>query len=377
MTPTSKMLNDEIERAQRNVKTDAYQMTVGEVVNMYKDGELLIDPDFQRLFRWEIGQKSKLIESLLLGIPVPSIFVFEKDDSKWELIDGLQRISTLLEFMGVLKEPGTNALIPPSILEGTNYLPSLRDVVWAASERITDVPVLLQKELEKPLQLAIRRSRLTVEILKRPSSNSTKYDLFQRLNAGGTPANPQELRNCVVIMANPQYFRFMKTLADNGAFKTVIGLTEEQMEKQKHFEYLSRFLVHTYVPYDGKLDIEEFIDHGIVKLAEQNETVNSASCFTETVTLLNSLHGANALRRMNRGGSHTGRVGLAAFECIAIGIAKNIAHIRTKPNPEAYVRSRIAQMWEHPDLDQFFTPGLRGTTRIQRTIPFGAAWFAT
>jgi uncharacterized protein with ParB-like and HNH nuclease domain len=92
------MLKDEIDNAQRRVRTDAYQMSIGEVINMYRDGELIINPDFQRLFRWEIGQKSRLIESLLLGIPIPSIFVFETEESKWELIDGLQRISTLLEF---------------------------------------------------------------------------------------------------------------------------------------------------------------------------------------------------------------------------------------------------------------------------------------
>jgi uncharacterized protein with ParB-like and HNH nuclease domain len=102
------MLEDEIRDAQRLVKTDAYTLSIGEVVNMYKDKELIINPDFQRLFRWEIGQKAKLIESLLLGIPIPSIFVFETDDSTWELIDGLQRISTLLEFMGQLKHPATS-----------------------------------------------------------------------------------------------------------------------------------------------------------------------------------------------------------------------------------------------------------------------------
>jgi uncharacterized protein with ParB-like and HNH nuclease domain len=99
------MLDSEIESAQRKVKTDAYQMSIGEIVNMYKDDELVINPDFQRLFRWEVGQKAKLIESVLLGIPIPSIFVFETDDGKWELIDGLQRISTILEFMGLLKDP--------------------------------------------------------------------------------------------------------------------------------------------------------------------------------------------------------------------------------------------------------------------------------
>ena len=72
------MLKDEIENAQRLVKTDADQMSVGEVVNMYKDQEFVINPDFQRLFRWEIGQKSKLIESLLLGIPNPRHFCFRE-----------------------------------------------------------------------------------------------------------------------------------------------------------------------------------------------------------------------------------------------------------------------------------------------------------
>src|SRR5437763_5254762 len=113
------MLEKEIEEAQRLVKTDAYQLSIGEILNMYRDAELIINPDFQRLFRWEIGQKSKLIESLLLGIPLPSIFVFEKDNGTWELIDGLQRISTLLEFMGQLKHPATNQLEPPTALVAT------------------------------------------------------------------------------------------------------------------------------------------------------------------------------------------------------------------------------------------------------------------
>ena len=83
------MLVEEIENTKRLVRTDAYQMSVGEIVSMYDNHEIIIDPEFQRLFRWNIGQKSKLIESLLLGIPLPPIFVFEKEDGSWELIDGL------------------------------------------------------------------------------------------------------------------------------------------------------------------------------------------------------------------------------------------------------------------------------------------------
>jgi hypothetical protein len=184
------MLKDEIDNAQRRVKTDAYQLSIGEVVNMYKDGELVINPDFQRLFRWEIGQKSKLIESLLLGIPVPPIFVFEKDDATWELIDGLQRLSTLLEFMGELKSPGNGTIKPPTALFATAYLPSLDKAVWAISDSIQDVPVAEQNPLTAAQQLSIKRSRLSVEILKRPSEDTTKLAVSPRIRRSCEIASP-------------------------------------------------------------------------------------------------------------------------------------------------------------------------------------------
>lgn len=369
------MLIDEIERAQRLVKTDAYQISIGEIVNMYKDEEFIINPDFQRLFRWEIGQKSKLIESLLLGIPLPSIFVFERDDSKWELIDGLQRISTLLEFMGGLKEPTTGILKQPTALVATKYLLSLDKTVWEKSDLIIDVPVDEQNPLTGPQQLAIKRSRLSVEILKRPSDNETKYDLFQRLNAGGTVANAQELRNCITIMVNRDYATFVRSLSEFDPFLKVLAASEDQIEKQRHMEYATRFLVHTYIPYDGKLDVEEFIDEGVVTLATANETRLAGDTFRNTFDFLDQAFGANSLRRLNDG-DFTGRVGLAAFEIIAIGIAKNIDAIQSKANPVDYVRQRVEAFWQSPDIQNFFTPGLRGTIRIKRTIPFGAEWFA-
>jgi uncharacterized protein with ParB-like and HNH nuclease domain len=201
----SAMLQEEIVSAQRLVRTDAYQMSIGEIVSMYDNREIVIDAEFQRFFRWDIGQKSKLIESILLGIPIPSIFVYEKEDGIWELIDGLQRVSTILEFMGKLRSPNGGGMQPPSILEGTKYLPSLRNAVWEPSDLIASVPLEDQHEIDKSHQLSLRRARIGVEILKRPSDDKTKFDLFQRLNAGGTQANPQELRNCIMLMINGQF----------------------------------------------------------------------------------------------------------------------------------------------------------------------------
>jgi hypothetical protein len=369
------MLKDEIDKAQRLVKTDAYQVSIGEIINMYKDGELVINPDFQRLFRWEIGQKSKLIESLLLGIPLPSIFVFEKDDGNWELIDGLQRISTLLEFMGLLKDPSDGTLRPPSALVATKYLPSLSNVVWEKSDAVEGVSVDDQKVLDSVFQLTVRRARLSVEILKRKSDNATKYDLFQRLNAGGISANAQELRNCIIIMVSGAYSQFMHQLADTGSFRTVLAASEDQIEKQRHMEYVSRFLVHTFIPYVNDLDVEEFIDEGVVTLASAGETQNAGSVFRRTFDLLDVAYGDGALRRLANG-VPSGRVGLAAFECIAVGLGKNIDRVSAKPNPVQFVQERIAQFWQAPAANQFFSAGMRGTTRIQRTIPFGTNWFA-
>src|ERR1700720_4610601 len=125
------MLKDEIDEAKRTVSTDTVQITVGEVANMYANDELNILPDFQRLFRWSIDRKSNFVESILIGIPIPPAFVYENENGTWELTDGLQRISTVLEFMGLLRDPDAGKMRRSQLL-GTKYLPSLSGVVWEA-----------------------------------------------------------------------------------------------------------------------------------------------------------------------------------------------------------------------------------------------------
>ncbi|MCP1883942.1 hypothetical protein J2R71_007098 [Bradyrhizobium japonicum] len=177
-------------------------------------------------------------------------------------------------------------------------------------------------------------------------------------------------------MVNPHYAAFVRSLADSATFLAVIAASDDQIEKQRHMEYVSRFLVHTYVEYDGKLDVEEFIDEGVVQLATANEVQQAGATFHATFNLLNQAYGDNALRRFQNG-VPTGRVGLAAFESIAVGVAKNLPHIQAKPNPSGYIQQRIIDFWNAPQIQNFFAAGLRGTIRIQRTIPFGTGWFAT
>jgi hypothetical protein len=276
--------------------------------------------------------------------------------------------------MGLLKNPADGQFRAPSALVATKYLPSLHNIVWEKSPMVEGVSEEDQRVLDSAFQLSIRRARLSVEILKRNSDNATKYDLFQRLNAGGISANAQELRNCIIIMVSPDYSQFMHGLADYPPFLTVLAASEEQVEKQRHMEYVSRFLVHAFVQYNNTLDVEEFIDEGVVTLATAGETQQAGVVFRRTFDLLAAAFGGGALRRIANG-VPSGRVGLAAFECIAVGIGKNIAHIDAKPDPVQFVRDRINQFWTAPESQQFFSAGMRGTTRIQRTVPFGNAWF--
>jgi len=96
----------QIEDARMQVHTDSYPMSIGELVNLYDDGELDIHPEFQRVYRWSEEQKSKLIESILLGIPLPSIFVAQRKDGIWDVVDGLQRISTILSWENLKMKMG-------------------------------------------------------------------------------------------------------------------------------------------------------------------------------------------------------------------------------------------------------------------------------
>jgi hypothetical protein len=90
-------LKDQISARARQIRTDGYGMSIGEVISLYKNDEIDIHPEFQRIYRWNDEQKSRLIESILLGIPIPPIFVSQRSDGVWDVIDGVQRLSTILE----------------------------------------------------------------------------------------------------------------------------------------------------------------------------------------------------------------------------------------------------------------------------------------
>jgi len=131
-------------------------MSIGEWINLYQDGDLDIHPEFQRFFRWTDQQKSNLIESILLGIPLPPIFVSQRKDGVWDVIDGLQRLSTIFQFIGILQDEN-RATVPALQLRSTNYLPSLKDICWESEDEALSLPDALRR--------VIKRTKIHVSIV--------------------------------------------------------------------------------------------------------------------------------------------------------------------------------------------------------------------
>src|SRR5690606_33664892 len=101
-------LQNEISLERERLSSDRMDISFGELINLYKNDELIIQPEYQRLYRWNIKQKTAFIESILLGIPIPPIFVAEDTEGIWELVDGLQRVSSFISFFGELKDDLTS-----------------------------------------------------------------------------------------------------------------------------------------------------------------------------------------------------------------------------------------------------------------------------
>lgn len=364
------MLKDEIDFAKKTVSTDMLSISIGEISTMYEQDEINILPEFQRLFRWGPQKKSDFIESLLIGIPVPPAFAYERSDGTWELIDGLQRISTILEFLGILVDPDNpEKALPPSTLLKTKYLPSLEGVGWSSGGEDDE-------GIGKSLQLFLRRARIDFQVLKYPSDASTKFDLFQRLNRGGAYANPQEVRTCSMVLADAEFTAELRNICGEKEFADIFRLNEEQVKQQRDFEYLVRLACHTYYNYEGRLDVEEFLDEKTWALLTEQDQAEVCGRLSETIEILAAAGGADVfLPAGNIEFNAANRFSLRSLEVIGVGVASNIEEIKAQPDPAKFVSDRIEEFWRSEDAARMSTPGQRGTTRWGKTIPFGRDWF--
>jgi len=339
-------LTDELKVARRQVVTDGYDMSLGEVSSMYKGGELVIDPNYQRLFRWGESQKTRFIESLLLGIPIPPIFVFQRESGVWELIDGLQRVSTVLQLLGDLRTADGN-LYEPLVLGGTNLLPSLTGMKWLKSADDDEMFFNTTQQLE------IKRARIRVEILRKESDEEAKFELFQRLNTGGSKLSEQEVRNSVLVMLNQAFYAWLSDLAVQSVFSEMVQLTDNQKKQQDHIEIALRFIAYRRHPYERGLDVNEYLDVAARHLARLSEKDldEELELFNWTFHNLREAEGVEVLKRWD-GSRHTGGFLISAFDAIAYGVAENRPAIEgmSPSDRNAWLSQKIRALWQQTEF---------------------------
>ena len=367
-------LDEEINARRAEIRSDGYPMSIGEIISLHRDDELDIHPEFQRFYRWSDEQKSKLIESILLGIPLPSIFVSQRDDGVWDVVDGLQRLSTIFQLVGQLKDESGN-LVEPLTLKKTKYLPSLEGKLWDS-----DNPSL---SIGNANQLIIRRSKIDVKIILRESSESSKYELFQRLNTGGSQLSDQELRNAILIMVNPEVYRWIEALAKDENFRDCVALSDRMLLERDDLELVTRFLVFRSLE-ETKLrsigDIGEYLTDSIVELADlegftQVQSVEEEA-FRGTFAALAASLGDRSFRRYDTSkGRHLGGFLISAFEPIALGIGYNYTHY-TDRDSFLKLENKCKELWANQQFLTHSGQGVRASSRVPSNIPLGRHLFA-
>lgn len=364
-------LVDQINKKRKEIKTDGYPMSIGEWINMYESEELDIHPEFQRFYRWSISQKTGLIESILLGIPLPPIFVSQRTDGVWDVVDGLQRLSTIFQFIGILKNEKGEPVQPLS-LEKTKYLPALEDIQWT-----NDADP--KKCLPKDLQLVIKRSKISASIVLKESDETAKYDLFQRLNTGGSELSPQEVRNCLLVMMNKYFFEWLKDLPTNEAFISTTALSDRPLEEAYDVELALRFVLLAKIQ---ESDIKSIGDVGVFlteKMTEiaQNKKYKGApikTLFDESFAVLEEVLGDDAFKRYSTKKSrHEGGFLLSLYEVIGLGVAFNIASGTLCAKNKIAERAR--SVWADKKFTDWATAGVTASRRLPRLIPYGRNLF--
>jgi len=286
----------------------------------------------------------------------------------WELIDGLQRVSTVLQLTGELRGEKAEEL-GPLILNGTRFLPSLAGKRWKESaENAGD-------GLGQALQIEIKRARVRVEVLKAASDATTKFELFQRLNTGGVGLSEQEVRNSMAVSINKPFYDWLINLSNNADFVKTTNQTEAAINAQAGVELALRFLAFRFVPYSPGLDVHEYLDLALMELAT-NETFDRDKMGTEfalAFRYINEALGESAFKRWN-GGGFSGKFLMSVFEVISKGVSENLPALRQMDDQprSVFLLNAAKDLWKNPTFNQNSGAGVRGTTRLTKLLPLAA-----
>ena len=267
--------------AQRVIRTTSADSEVGGMYLKYKRGRLNVQPSYQRNYVWDSKKASLLIESVLLGIPIPIIYLADDGNGVINVIDGQQRLTSLFCFIDGTFPDGKKFK-----LTGLNVFTELKNKTYA--------------ELDSALQDKIQEYPLRVITFTADSDPDLQYEIFSRLNTGSVALNDQELRNCIY---RGKFNDFIKELAQSQDYLSLLGFTGPH-SRMKDIELVLRFIsfyAETYINYTPPS--KAFMNEVMRKYRNADDTTlrKFREAFKRAVANTKTLFGDHAFRRFNRG----------------------------------------------------------------------------
>jgi len=286
----------QLNEQKRKVDFNSYDISVKEIISMIGDNIIDIAPEYQRQFRWQGERQSALIESIFLGIPVPSLFMATNTDGSWELIDGVQRLSSIIHFAG------SEEIRKKIQITGELNLIMLKKLTMLNNNTFNSLPRSIQLDfLLKPLKITTLSDKSDLEV---------RFDLFERLNTGGIVLSNQEIRSCVY---RGKFNDFLKSLATNENFKNVVKLTSTEEVDGTREEYVLRFFafLNNYQNFDHS--VVDFLNKYMAMATKSFDYNGEEKIFQKTFKQLSTLpHGITRKRNTTPAN---------LFEGVAVGAA--------------------------------------------------------
>ena len=307
---------------------------------MYDDGELDINPDYQRLFRWTQGAQSRFIESLLLEMPVPPIYVVESEEGRYQLIDGLQRFSSYLHLRGKLSA----SHLDPPIEVGSLLTLQECDIV-------DDLNNLTYEELPTSLKIRLKRAFVRVEVIRKGSDSKFRYHMFKRLNTGGEALTQQQLRNCTIRMLNPTFIDFVIRKSKLEDFRECIAnISRQQTYGAFDQELVLRYFALKNYRQEFVHDVADFLTE-YMELVSDPENVDmefdyksEERIFDKLFLVLNKSLGAKSFVRSGENGIQS-NFSVYHFEGICTGLLSRLEEIDPENKDHIIkIRDKIAEI---------------------------------
>jgi hypothetical protein len=368
------LLEKAVSDERRRLSSDRLDISFGELINLYKNDELIIRPEYQRLFRWSEVQKTALIESILLSIPIPPIFVAEDKNGVWELVDGLQRVSTFISFFGELKGDGwkidhqeedVSSSVEEEVEEengeGTEEGQNINKWTLQEGGLVKTLQGFNVDSLPTNLKINLKRAVCRVEILRGESSTSMKYELFKRLNSGGSKLTPQEIRNAIYRGVDPRFNELLLKISQSEVFGGLTQLSRGRLNELYDQELVLRFFAFYRNAENVNENMEKFLNN-FMEATVQNADFDYDACesvLMRVLELINQIGDVKIFR------NESNLFVPAYFEGILIGVAQNID--KYTGNLEL-LKSKIAELKSDGDFKRYSGSASNSRSRIRNRL---------